>query len=287
MTRIGSLCSGYGGLDLAVAAYYEATVAWHAEVDKDCDRVLTARFLDDSWPDGHVPNLGDLTELDGMWGALEPVGILCAGFPCQPFSNAGLRKGSSDERAIFQFIATGISVLRPCIIVLENVPGLISTGPGRGGGLDVVATLTGLGYDCRWGVVRASDASAPHRRARWFCIARNTDDGVVAPIGTVPTRDSTDSDRTGCIVGDTDAMAGSLASPCEGRPGEVAQSGTVERSLRPDGDIAADASDLGPQRSGASRQRGTGFADGNQPAADSDLKRSSSSSTRGDRKSVV
>ena len=169
MTRLGSLCSGYGGLDLAVAAHYGATVAWHAEIDKDCDRVLAARFLDESRPDGHVPNLGDLTQLDGMWGALEPVDVLCAGFPCQPFSVAGLKKGTDDERAIFPYIADCVAALRPRRVVLENVPGITIHGSG------VVATLAALRYDCRWIVVPASAAGAPHKRARWFCVAHDAD----------------------------------------------------------------------------------------------------------------
>ena len=54
VSRVGSFCSGYGGLDLAVAAHFDATVAWHSELDKDCARVLAARFPG-------VSNLGDLT----------------------------------------------------------------------------------------------------------------------------------------------------------------------------------------------------------------------------------
>ena len=158
--RLGSLCTGYGGLDMAVEHHYGTTTAWHAEIDKDCSEVL-----DHHWPG--VPNLGDLTMID--WDQVEPVDILCAGFPCQPFSHAGKREGENDDRAIFAYIADGIGVLRPGIVVLENVAGLLTLG-----GPGVVGTLTGLGYDLRWGLVRASDAGAPHRRARWFCIATDS-----------------------------------------------------------------------------------------------------------------
>jgi len=166
--RLGSLCTGYGGLDMAVEHHYGATLAWHAEVDKHCSQVLAHH-----WPG--VPNLGDLTQID--WDRVDPVDILCAGFPCQPFSHAGKREGANDDRAIFAYIGDGISVLRqrrrqPRIVVLENVAGLLTLG-----GPGVIGTLTGLGYDLRWGLVRASDAGAPHRRARWFCIARSTDPG--------------------------------------------------------------------------------------------------------------
>jgi len=158
--RLGSLCTGYGGLDMAVEHHYGATLAWYSEVDKDCNQLL-----DHHWPG--VPNLGDLTAID--WDQVEPVDIMCAGFPCQPFSHAGKREGANDERAIFAYIADAVSVLRPRIVVLENVAGLLTLG-----GPGVVGTLAGLGYDLRWGLVRASDAGAPHRRARWFCIATDT-----------------------------------------------------------------------------------------------------------------
>ena len=161
--RLGSLCTGYGGLDMAVEAHYGADLAWYSEIDKDCEWVLAHH-----WPT--QPNLGDLTTID--WDEVDPVDILCAGFPCQPFSQAGKRKGENDERAIFTYIAAAVSVLRPGIVVLENVPGILTLG-----GPGVVGTLSHLRYDLRWGVVRASDAGAPHRRARWFCVARSADSG--------------------------------------------------------------------------------------------------------------
>ena len=159
--RLGSLCTGYGGLDMGVAAHYATTPAWCSDNDPDCAQVLDARLPG-------VPNLGDLTTVD--WDQVEPVDIVCAGFPCQPFSFAGKREGTNDERAIFAYIADGISVLRPGIVVLENVAAITSLG-----GPGVVGTLTGLGYDLRWGLVRAADAGAPHRRARWFCVATDAE----------------------------------------------------------------------------------------------------------------
>jgi DNA (cytosine-5)-methyltransferase 1 len=158
--RLGSLCTGYGGLDMAVEAHYGADLAWYSEIDKDCSQLLAHH-----WPT--QPNLGDLTTVD--WNRVDPVDIMCAGFPCQPFSHAGKREGENDDRAIFAYIADAVSVLRPGIVVLENVAGILTLG-----GPGVVGTLTGLGYDLRWGLVRASDAGAPHRRARWFCVATDS-----------------------------------------------------------------------------------------------------------------
>lgn len=73
--RAGSLFAGYGGLDLAVNAYFGATTAWFSESDPAPSRILAHH-----WPD--VPNHGDITRID--WTAVEPIDILCGGFPCFP-----------------------------------------------------------------------------------------------------------------------------------------------------------------------------------------------------------
>lgn len=158
MLRIGSLCSGYGGLcSLGLAPLIGATVAWHAEYDDAPSKILAHH-----WPD--VPNLRDVTSVD--WADVEPVDWLTAGYPCQPFSLAGKRKGSTDERHLWPYVADAIGALRPRGVLLENVAGHVTLG------LDVVVgALAEMGYDAVWGVVRASDAGAPHGRARVFVVA--------------------------------------------------------------------------------------------------------------------
>ncbi|MFD5537665.1 DNA cytosine methyltransferase [Streptomyces sp. NPDC127079] len=71
---IGSLCSGYGGLDLGIQAVIGGTIAWHAEIDPG-----PARILSRHWP--AVPNLGDITAVN--WAEAPEVCVLTAGFPCQ------------------------------------------------------------------------------------------------------------------------------------------------------------------------------------------------------------
>jgi DNA (cytosine-5)-methyltransferase 1 len=160
--KVGSLCTGYGGLEMAVESVFGSTdLRFVSDIDKDVSTLLAHHHP-------NVPNLGDLTKVN--WNDIEKVDLLCAGYPCQPFSTAGKRKGEDDERAIFEYIADCISVLRPRNVLLENVSGHLTLG-----GTSVIATLTKLRYECRWAVVQASDAFAPHKRARLFIWANNGD----------------------------------------------------------------------------------------------------------------
>ena len=158
---IGSFCSGYGGLDLAAHELFGASTLWWSEIEPAAQKVMSARFPT-------ATAVGDLTTINPH--DLEPVDIITAGFPCQPFSQAGLRKGNQDERAIFQWIADAVGILRPRYVLMENVQGLLTKG-----GLDILGALAAIRYDCRWATVRASDTGAPHKRARWFAIAEPTD----------------------------------------------------------------------------------------------------------------
>lgn len=162
--RLGSFCSGYGGLDMAVAAVLPVRTAWVADPDPGAAAVLAHR-----WPD--VPNLGDITAPD--FHQVPPVDVLCAGFPCQDISNAGHRAGIKEgtRSGLWHTIAHAIGVLRPGLVVLENVRAIVARRPG----LDVVlADLARLGFDADWTCVRASDVGAPHRRERWFLAAQDT-----------------------------------------------------------------------------------------------------------------
>jgi DNA (cytosine-5)-methyltransferase 1 len=154
--KIGSLCTGYGGLDMAVEAVFDAKTVWVSEIDKYASQVIKERF----W----VTNHGDLKTIN--WHEVEPIDILTAGYPCQPFSHAGERKGLNDERHIFPYILEAISILRPRYAIMENVRGHLSLGFK-----EVLKGLAEVGYDAKWRIVRASDVGAPHQRARLFIIA--------------------------------------------------------------------------------------------------------------------
>jgi DNA (cytosine-5)-methyltransferase 1 len=185
--KIGSLFSGYGGLDLAVSKVFNAEVAWHCEWEDAPSKVLDAH-----WPG--VPNYRDVSKVD--FTQVERVDILTGGFPCQDVSLAGKRKGLVDgtrSNLWFEFLRA-IEEIRPKFVVIENVRGLLSakadseleletSGLDYNGGLPVLragtvvaGSLADVGYDCKWVTLRASDAGAPHQRERVFILATaNTD----------------------------------------------------------------------------------------------------------------
>ena len=163
--RVGSLCTGILGAELALSMMgLEPELQWYAEIDKHACKVLERHAPG-------VPNLGDFTKTD--WATVEPVEALTAGFPCQPFSTAGARKGTEDERHLWPHIAAGpIRSLRPRFVFLENVAAFIPLGLGI-----VLGDLADLGYDARWTCLRASDVGACHGRNRFFLIATDTHQG--------------------------------------------------------------------------------------------------------------
>jgi DNA (cytosine-5)-methyltransferase 1 len=160
MLTVGDLFSGIGGFSLA-AHWMGWETAWFSEIDPFASRVLAHH-----WPD--VPNLGDITRID--WTAVEPVDVLTGGFPCQPHSLAGKRAGSNDERDLFDEIIRAAGVLRPRFLVLENVPGLLTSEAGRFFGR-VLGALAACGYDAEWRVIAAADVGAPHKRERVWILA--------------------------------------------------------------------------------------------------------------------
>jgi DNA (cytosine-5)-methyltransferase 1 len=140
---------------------FGGTAAWVSDIDPGASQILKHRMPD-------VPNIGDLTTTD--WAAVEPVDIVCGGYPCQPFSTAGKRKGTSDERHIWPYIADALGVLRPRVAVFENVSGHLRLGFDT-----VLADLARLGFDVEWACARASEVGAPHQRNRLFILATATD----------------------------------------------------------------------------------------------------------------
>ena len=158
MYKIGSLFSGIGGFELGLERAIPAETIWQVEQEKFCQSILKKH-----WPKAKIYNdVRNITKDN-----VEPVDILCGGFPCQDISIAGKTRGLKGEKSgLWWEMWRIISELRPRIIVLENVANIL-----RLGGREVLGSLTQIGYDAEWTTIKASDFGAPHRRERWFCIA--------------------------------------------------------------------------------------------------------------------
>ena len=164
--RYISLFSGIGALDLAVRSVLGAETEAYVEIDGFCQKVLRARMKDGYLEKAEI--FGDVRKF--KW---EKTDMVVGGFPCQPFSLAGERKGESDDRNMWPDTLRVIRMARPEYVFLENVPGLLS-GDGEGRQpyvYTILANLAEEGFDAEWEIVGADDAGAPHRRKRWFCFA--------------------------------------------------------------------------------------------------------------------
>ncbi|MFC8925251.1 DNA cytosine methyltransferase [Streptomyces albidoflavus] len=349
--RIGSLCSGYGGLDMALMDLLGATVAWHCQYDPDDKHQHAARILAHHWPE--VPNHGDVTAVD--WSTVEPVDIVTAGFPCQDVSLSGKRAGlvgdtflpagallcgncrwgdhdhktcqaaapsgavpsrlcgmaaaaavaelnardhadpagPPPERVIrgtrsglWFHVARAIAILRPRLVVIENVRGLLSAKAVRGVGPDgapvdedggdadslravgaVLGDLADLGFDAEWHVQRASEVGAPHQRERVFIIAWPTADADHQRVdraggpGREPQRHVAGPDRAVANAqGEGQQGRGVRGRPTGGRPAAQDSDGTARGERR----VAA------PGQAEAGRARPDARRRGRAPIADTD-----------------
>lgn len=155
--RIGSLFSGIGGLELGLEWAGVGHTVWQVERDPYCQRVLAR----------HWPNAQRFDDVRTV-GAhnLEPVDLICGGYPCQPFSIAGHRRGTADERHLWPEFARILRELRPTFAVLENVPNHLRIGFG-----DVLRDLACIGYDAEWDMLSAAALGAHHIRRRIFLVA--------------------------------------------------------------------------------------------------------------------
>ena len=161
MIKIGSLFAGIGGFELGLErAFGDATTVWQVEQNTFCQTILAKH-----WPNATIHN--DVREVGAH--NLQPVDVICGGFPCQDISTAGKQRGiikDETRSGLWWEMWRIISELRPRIAILENVPNIVAMG-----GSEVVGSLATLGYCVEWGIISAAQCGAPHQRRRWFCVA--------------------------------------------------------------------------------------------------------------------
>ena len=156
MFSFGSLFAGIGGLDLGLERA-GMRCRWQVEIDEYCLRVLAKH-----WPD--VRRYGDVRDCGAH--NLEAVDLIAGGFPCQPHSVAGKRRGKEDDRDLWPEYLRLVAELRPRWVVGENVPGIVTTMLG-----EVLSDLEGEGYIAVALAVPAVAFGAPHQRERVFVVA--------------------------------------------------------------------------------------------------------------------
>ncbi|MDR1466661.1 MAG: DNA (cytosine-5-)-methyltransferase, partial [Treponema sp.] len=158
------LFSGIGGFALA-AFRARLRFARHSfsEVDDFAIGVYRKRFP-------QAESLGDVRDID--WGRrfVGRASLVCGGFPCQPHSIVGRRRGGADERDLWTECARALRDLRPAVALFENVPALLVSDGGRFFNR-VLSDISTSGYDAEWQIISAGEAGAPHLRKRLWLVA--------------------------------------------------------------------------------------------------------------------
>ena len=165
-----SLFAGIGGLDLGCEIAGWQSV-YQCEIDPFCRAVLAKH-----WP--NVPRHDDVRTLTGdmVRDAVGAVDAIVGGFPCQDVSNAGKRAGIDGARSgLWAEYFRLVCEIRPRIVFVENVTGLLVRGLGR-----VLGDMASVGYDAEWTVLSACRFGAPHSRERMFLTAYSGEIGRLA-----------------------------------------------------------------------------------------------------------
>ena len=175
-----SLFSGAGG-GLLGSHLLGWTPIGYVEWNSYCQRVIAARIRDGFLP--AAPIFGDVRQFIQSGAASRYRGfvdVVTGGFPCQPFSVAGSQLGADDPRNMWPATIECIRIIRPRFALLENVPGLVTSGYFGA----VLGDLAACGYDAKWRILSAAEMGAPHKRDRlWIaCTDASIEGGGRLPV---------------------------------------------------------------------------------------------------------
>jgi DNA (cytosine-5)-methyltransferase 1 len=241
--NIISFCTGYGGLELGIRrAGVDLRVICNVEIEAFVQANLVAKIEEGRMD--NAPIYSDLKTFPASIFRGKIFGV-CGGYPCQPFSSAGKRKGEEDPRHLWPYIRKHIRAIRPVWCFFENVRGHTTMGLWR-----VLSDLEEDGYRTEWGLFSAEETGAPHQRIRCFILARlgNSDvryegsHGI--ECGVLPTQ-TEDRQASGLKRASDTRQVGNPASlrprggseNCEGEQSEV-----LGERLESDGELAHTAS---------------------------------------------
>ncbi len=184
-----SLFSGIGGLDIAAEAAGFVTVGQCEWAD------YPTMVLEKHWP--NVPRWRDIRTLtkESFYAraGIRTVDIISGGFPCQPFSLSGRRRGKNDDRYLWPEMLRVIQELRPSWVVGENVAGIVSLALDQ-----VLSDLENQGYETRVFIIPACGVDAPHRRDRVAIVAyaQCAERGACQSTGDEPDREDAGREKT-------------------------------------------------------------------------------------------
>ena len=235
--RLLSICTGIGGLDLGVGlALPGARTVCMVEGEAACVELLASRMEDGGLHP--APIWTNARTFDGRPWRGRVHGIV-AGYPCQPFSVAGKRRGADDPRHLWPEILRIACEVGPEFLFLENVAGHIRLGLDR-----VLGDLAEVGFDAEWTTVRASDVGAPHRRERVFILAYRRGGGLerIRQAYDIDGCDALRHDADGCDQAVAYASEPRLALPRLGGQRELGKEDSQRMDDRPEldgGELAA------------------------------------------------
>lgn len=191
-----ALCAGVGGLERGIERVLpQARTVCYVEGETYAASVLVKKM-----EEGRLhpaPIWSNVRTFEGKpWRGV--VDWISGGFPCQPFSVAGKQLGEEDARHLWPEFVRIIGEVRPRLLFLENVPGVVNLG-----GASIASDLASLGYRFAWTTLRASDVGALHHRRRWFCVADSHSEGqsripLLPKVAFFSTADDADTNRSRC-----------------------------------------------------------------------------------------